>query len=174
MTAVLADFLLEGALHQGDSALPSLGRTGVWPSMAVQTTTTLVLLRLRFKLIVHGRKDRLLLVEEAGALAFSGTQLDTYVSGEEAFKLLESYASDNLAPSARDRFLTQARERVQLALQSGGPIAAYSRERAAALLQDHDRVRSALSQTGGVPRVTVEPVLPADVVGLFVLIPGGI
>jgi len=60
---------------------------------------------------------------------------------------------------------------VQLALQSGGPIAAYSRERAAALLQDHDRVRSALSQTGGVPRVTVEPVLPADVVGLFVLIP---
>jgi hypothetical protein len=65
-------------------------------------------------LIVHGRKDRLLLVEEAGALAFSGTQLDTYVSGEEAFKLLESSASDNLAPSARDRFLTQARERVQL------------------------------------------------------------
>jgi hypothetical protein len=113
-------------------------------------------------------------VEEAGALAFSGTQLDTYVSGEEAFKLLESSASDNLAPSARDRFLTQAREHVQLALQSRGPIAAYSRERAAALLQDHDRVRSALSQTGGVPRVTVEPVLPADVVGLFVLIPGGI
>jgi hypothetical protein len=174
MTAVLADYLLEGALHQGDSTVPSLGRTGVWPSLAVQTVTTLVLLRLRFKLIVHGRRERLLLVEEAGALAFSGTQLDTYVSGDEAFKLLESPASDNLAPSARDRFLTQARERVQLALQSDGAIAAYSRERAAALLQDHDRVRSALSQTGRVPRVTVEPVLPADVVGLFVLIPGGV
>jgi hypothetical protein len=174
ITALLADYLLEGALHQGDSTVPSLGRIGVWPTLAVQTVTTLVLLRLRFKLIVHGRKEKLLLVEEAGALAFSGTQFASYVSGEEAFKLLESPASGNLAPIARDRFLTQGREQVQSALADDGPIAEYSRERATALLQDHDRVRSALSQTGGVPRVTVEPVLPADVVGLFVLIPGGV
>jgi superfamily II DNA or RNA helicase len=174
ITAVLADYLLEGALHQGDSTVPSLGRIGVWPTLAVQTVTTLVLLRLRFKLIVHGRREKLLLVEEAGALAFSGTQFATYISGEEAFKLLESPASGNLAPIARDRFLSQGREQVQSALADDGPIAVYSRERATALLQDHDRVRSALSQTGGVPRVTVEPVLPADVVGLFVLIPGGV
>ena len=174
ITALLADYLLEGALHQGDSTVPSLGRIGVWPTLAVQTVTTLVLLRLRFKLIVHGRKEKLLLVEEAGALAFSGTEFASYVSGEEAFKLLESPASGNLAPIARDRFLTQGREQVQSALGDDGPIAAYSRERATGLLQDHDRVRSALSQTGGVPRVTVEPVLPADVVGLFVLIPGGV
>jgi ERCC4-related helicase len=174
ITALLADYLLEGALHQGDSTVPSLGRIGVWPTLAVQTITTLVLLRLRFKLIVHGRREKLLLVEEAGALAFSGTRFSTYMSGEEAFKLLESAASGNLAPIARDRFLAQGREQVQSALADDGPIAAHSRERAAALLQDHDRVRSALSQTGGVPRVTVEPVLPADVVGLFVLIPGGV
>jgi len=171
--AILSEYLLEGALHQSDSTVPSLGRTGVWPTMAVQTMTTLVLLRLRFKLIVHGRREKLLLVEEANALAFSGTQLATFMSGEDAFKLLEAPASENLAPSARDRFLAQAHERLQLALHSDGPIAAYSRERAAALLQDHDRVRAALSQSGGVPRVTVEPVLPADVVGLFVLLPGG-
>jgi superfamily II DNA or RNA helicase len=172
--AILSDYLLEGALHQGDSTIPSLGRIGVWPTTAVQTTTTVVLLRLRFKLIVHGRRDKLLLVEEAGALAFVGNEPRTFHSGEEAFRLLESPASGNLAPIARDRFLAQAREQVQSALTDDGPIAAYSRERAAALLQDHDRVRSALSQTGGVPRVTVEPVLPADVVGLFVLIPGGV
>ena len=172
--ATLADYLLESALHQGDSSEPSLGRIGVWPTTAVQSITTLVLLRLRFKLIVHGRQEKLLLVEEAGALAFSGTQLETYISGDEAFQLLESPASGNLASTARDRFLSQALERVQAALQNDGPIAAYSRERAAALLQDHDRVRSAMSQTGGVPRVSVEPVLPADVVGLFVLIPGEI
>jgi hypothetical protein len=59
---------------------------------------------------------------------------------------------------------------VQSALADDGPIAAYSRERATALLQDHDRVRSSLSQTGGVPRVTVEPVLPADVVGHLLLL----
>lgn len=174
ISALLSDYLLESALHQGDATVPSLGRIGIWPTLAVQNITTLVLLRLRFKLIVHSRPEKLLLVEEAGALAFAGTQFTSYVSGDEAFKLLESPASGNLAPAARDRFLTQARERVQSALHEDGPISAYSRERAAALLQDHGRVRSALSQTGGVPRVTVEPVLPADVVGLFVLIPGGV
>jgi ERCC4-related helicase len=173
LTATLADYLLEGALHQGDTTVPSLGRIGVWPTEAVQTITTLVFLRLRFKLIVHGRREKLLLVEEAGALAFAGAQFGSYDNGDKAFKLLESPASGNLAPTARDRFLTQARDRVHAALSDDGPIATYSRERAAALLEDHDRVRSALSQTGGVPRVTVEPVLPADVVGLFVLIPGG-
>ena len=171
--ALLANYLLEGALHQGDSSVPSLGRIGAWPTLAVKTLTTLVLLRLRFKLIVHGRRDKLLLVEEAGAIAFSGAQLTNAGNGEEVFKLLEAPASENLAPATRDRFLTQARERIQAALSGDGPIAAYARERAVSLLQDHDRVRSALSQTGGVPRVTVEPVLPADIVGLFVLLPGG-
>jgi len=171
--AMVADYLLEGALHQGDTAVLSLGRIGVWPTNDVQAITTLVLLRLRFKLIVHGRRDKLLLVEEAGALAFAGTELASPISGDAAFKLLESAASGNLAASARDRFLAQARERVEAALGNDGPIAAYSRERADALLQDHDRVRAALAQTGTVPRVTVEPVLPADVVGLFVIIPGG-
>jgi superfamily II DNA or RNA helicase len=174
LVAILSDFLLEGALHQGESAVPSLGRIGVWPILAVQTVTTLVLLRLRFKLVVHGRREKLLLVEEAGALAFAGKQLGAFVSGEEAFKLLESPASGNLAASARDRFLGQALDRVQAGMNDDGPIAVYCRERATALLDDHDRVRSALSQTGGVPRVSVEPVLPADVVGLFVLIPGGV
>ncbi len=174
MTALVADYLLEGALHQGDTTVPSLGRIGVWPTDAVQAITTLVLLRLRFKLIVHGRREKLLLVEEASALAFAGNRFGSYTSGDDAFKLLESPASGNLAPAARDRFLAQARDRVQAALGDDGPIAAYSRERAEALLQDHDRVRAALSQTSGVPRVTVEPVLPADVVGLFVLIPGGV
>jgi superfamily II DNA or RNA helicase len=171
--ALLADYLLEGALHQGDNAVPSLGRIGVWPAATVQTITTMVLLRLRFKLIVHGRREKLLLVEEAGALAFSGTELGECVNGEEAFKLLESPASGNLAPAARDRLLTQALERVQSAMSNDGPIASYCRERAAALLLDHDRVRAALSQSGAVPRVTVEPVLPPDVIGLFALIPGG-
>jgi len=174
ITAIISDYLLEGALHQGDSSVTSLGRIGVWPTTAVEKITTLALLRLRFKLVLHGRRERLLLVEEAGALAFASADFSSYTAGEEAFSLVESPASGNLAESARNRFLAQARERLRSALHNDGPIAAYCRERAAALLQDHDRVRSAMAQTGGVPRVTVEPVLPADVVGLFVLIPGEI
>jgi len=176
LPSTVADYLLEGALRHANAdqailtpATEPLGRTGAWPTRTVEAVTTLVLLRLRFKLTVHTRRESLLLVEEAGALAFSGN-FATPIAGEQAFALLESEATGNLAPIARDRLLTQARERIQSALGEDGPIADYCRERAAALLEDHNRVRSALANTG--PRVTVEPVFPADIIGLFVLIPG--
>lgn len=172
LPSMLADFLLEGALRRGhasDASPEPLGRIGAWPTRAVTSVTTLVLLRLRFKLTVHGRKDSLLLVEEAGALAFAANSTAEPLSGQPAFALLEIEASGNLADVARNRLLAQARGRTQAALGSDGPIAAYCRQRAAALLEDHNRVRFAMGNTG--PRVTVEPVLPADVIGLFVLVP---
>jgi hypothetical protein len=49
-------------------------------------------------------------------------------------------------------------------------IAAFASERAKILGQDHARVRAAAA---GSARVTVEPVLPADVIGLYVLTPAG-
>jgi hypothetical protein len=53
-----------------------------------------------------------------------------------------------------------------------GPIAAHARERASALAEDHDRLRRAGGDASRfLSRVTVEPVLPADVIGLFVLVP---
>jgi len=49
-------------------------------------------------------------------------------------------------------------------------LASFVQERAATLERDHLRVRA----TGvNVPRVSVEAVLPPDVVGLFVLVPTG-
>jgi hypothetical protein len=61
-----------------------------------------------------------------------------------------------------------------LLLRDDGPVADYARERASALLADHERVRAAGASMGGAPRVSVEPVLPADVLGIFVLIPGDV
>jgi hypothetical protein len=63
--------------------------------------------------------------------------------------------------------LTQAIARVTAALE--GSIADYARERSKALAEDHARVRAA----AGSARVSVEPVLPADVIGLYVLVPAG-
>ena len=89
--------------------------------------------------------------------------------GESARRLLELEASGNLAGIARDRLIAQARQRVEVLLN--GPIAAYAEERSTSLGQDHARVRAS---GVNVPRVIVDSVLPADVVGLFVLIPGGV
>jgi hypothetical protein len=83
--------------------------------------------------------------------------------------LLEHPASGDLAPVARRRLLQAAIERIGTALE--GSIAAYARERASALGDDHARVRAAAS---GSARVTVEPVLPCDIIGLYVLVPAGV
>ena len=168
LPATLAETLLEGALDPGSSPVPSLGRTGAWPTPAVKTVTIVTLLRLRYKLTIHGRRERLLLVEEASALAWHLGAVDAALKGEAARALLEAPAAGDLAPVARQRLLTQSVERVTTAL--GGSIAAYAQERSQSLAENHARVRSAAS---GSARVSVEPVLPPDVIGLFVLVPAG-
>jgi len=166
LPAVLAESLLESALDPASSPVPSLGRAGAWPTAAVKVVTTVALLRLRYKLTVHGRRERLLLAEEAGALAFEGAGAQPVLAGEPARALLEHAATGDLAAVARGRHVSQARERMAAALE--GSIAAYARERAEQLAADHARVRAAAA---GSARVTVEPIVPADIIGLYVLVP---
>ncbi len=130
--------------------------------------TVLALLRLRFKLTVHGKKERLLLVEEANAIGFAAGDAPV-ITGEAARALLEAQAAGNLAAVARDRLIAQARERIAGPLTA--ELAAFAQARAEALSQDHGRIRAA---GVNVSRVTVEAVLPPDVVGLFILVPGAL
>jgi hypothetical protein len=168
LPATLAESLLEGALDPGSSPVPPLGRAGAWLTSQVKKVTTVTLLRLRYKLALHGRRERLLLAEEAGALAWEAGSLSPVLQSEAARALLEAPASGDLAPGARQRQVTQALERLAPLLD--GSIAQYARERAQALAEDHGRVRAAAA---GSARATVEPVLPPDVIGLFVLVPAG-
>jgi hypothetical protein len=50
-------------------------------------------------------------------------------------------------------------------------LAAHAQARADALADDHTRVRAELP---GVSRVSVEPVLPVEVIGIYVVVPAGI
>jgi hypothetical protein len=168
LPATLAEALLEAALDPSASPVPPVGRAGAWPTPAVKATTTLALLRLRFKLVIRARRERLLVVEEAAAIAFEANSTTPLATGMDAWSLLETNASGNLADVARERVIAQARDRVRTLL--GGAIADYARDRAVQLAEDHGRVRSSGIN---VPKVTVEPVLPADVMGIFALIPGG-
>ena len=172
LVSILADSLIEGALDPTASPLPPLGRAGAWPTTAVTEVTTVALLRLRFKLTVQARRERMLLAEEAQVVALSGGALRA--EGETARSLLDHDASGDLAPVAQARLFGQALEQVRTALD--GRLADFARERADRLADDHDRVRSAdgrRASGGGGSRVLVEPVLPVDVIGLYVLVPGG-
>ncbi|MBD8664115.1 DEAD/DEAH box helicase [Rhizobium sp. CFBP 8752] len=165
LTSSLAECLLEASLDS--EALPDLGigRVGAWPSAAVSQMTRVVLLRIRYKLTVHARRERLLLAEEAALVALDSNTVIT--SGTKARELLASPATADLAPVARDRMINAAR--VALPDLLSGPIAEFVRKRAAELVEDHSRLRAA---AGSASRVSVEPIIPPDVIGLFVLVPG--
>ena len=167
--ATLAETLLEGALDPSSSYLTPLGRMGAWPTQGISAITTVLLLRLRYKLTVHRQgKPHLLLVEEAETIAFQGLSDTILSTGEEARNLLELEASGNLDKGAIDRLLDQARERVKSLLNNS--IENHVKVRSQQLAEDHARVRAS---NVAVPRVSVEAVLPADIIGLFVLVPGG-
>jgi superfamily II DNA or RNA helicase len=164
LTATLAEALVEASLDPEALSGLGIGRVGAWPTSAVQQMTRLALLRIRFKLTVHARKERLLLAEEAALVAIQGGRI--VATGNAARELLNTPADADLAPSARDRFIAKAKEDLPGLLD--GPLAEFVKSRAEELVQDHARLRAA---AGSASRVTVEAVLPPDVIGLFVLMP---
>jgi hypothetical protein len=164
LTATLAESLVEASLDPETLSELGIGRVGAWPTPAVQQMTRLALLRIRFKLTVHARKERLLLAEEAALVALQGTEV--LAVGDAARDLLATPAVADLAPVARDRFIAGAKQDLPLLIE--GPLADFVRARADELVQDHARLRAA---AGSASRVSVEPVLPPDVIGLFVLMP---
>ncbi|MCA2435524.1 DEAD/DEAH box helicase [Rhizobium leguminosarum] len=164
LTATLAEALVEASLDPEALSGLGIGRVGAWPTTAVEQMTRVALLRIRFKLTIHARKERLLLAEEAALVAMQGGKI--VASGEAARALLNMPAAADLATSARDRFISKAQEDLPGLL--AGPLAEFVGSRADELMGDHARLRTA---AGSASRVTVEAVLPPDVIGLFVLMP---
>jgi hypothetical protein len=78
--------------------------------------------------------------------------------------------SKPVADTVRDRMLASALTRLD---EVHSDLAAYASARAAALAEDHGRIRRAAETEAARLRgtVTVTPVLPADVVGLYILMP---
>ncbi|MBW8296254.1 DEAD/DEAH box helicase [Sphingopyxis sp.] len=165
LVSTLAEAMTEGALDPAAAeGKTALGRAGAWRTTAVDRLTTVLLIRLRFKLVTSGR--RTLLAEEATALAFIPGSSDVVSSGPEALALLEPAAASNIEPMAIARQVEQAQGRLS---DYEGAISSYAASRAAQLSEDHDRVKAATRGEGVTTQV--EPVLPADIVGLYVLVP---
>lgn len=165
LVATLAGTMAEGALDPGGvEGKATLGRTGVWMTRGVDKLTTLLVLRLRFKLTTSGR--RTLLAEEATGIAFGPGGVEAIATGAEALALLEPEASRSIEAPANQRQIEMALARYP---DYQPAISAYAADRAVALSEDHDRVKAATKGEG--VTTIVEPVLPADAIGLYVLVP---
>lgn len=169
LVAVLADTLLEQALDGTASTATddtAIARAGAAFVSQVSLKTTVLLLRIRHQLTVtFGSNTRLLMCEEAVAVATAGTERLTELSAEQTRALLGSEATRNMPAALRDRQLQSALD----ALPDWQPqLEAIAQGRAESLLQDHRRVREAAEGRGSY-QVTAS--LPVDVMGLYVLLP---
>jgi len=109
-----------------------------------------------------------MLAEEATGLAFGGTNTEAIWEGLDALTLLETEAAGNIA----DRRWRQTRLEQAIARLPGyeDAIRTFADARGQALSTDHLRLTDAAR---GGATVVVTPVLPADVIGLYVLLPEG-
>ena len=168
LVTVLAETLLErtlsGAPLDAGADPAVLGRVGCWIADGVEARTVVAILRLRHQLTTQrGGEPSTLLVEEATALAWPGP--GGALEGDAALALLQPEPLGDPPAHVRDRAVTQALDELR---DRAAAIAAFAERRAQELLNDHRRVREASGARGS---YGVQPVLPADVIGLFVLLP---
>lgn len=172
LVATTAELLFESALDPGaDPREPStLARCGIWASKAVTKRTTVALLRLRHRLIPSDGKPAML-AEEAGAIAWTGKEtLMLADEGEAALALIDAKAEGDMDSVIRQQRLATALSRLG---EVKSDLEAYATRRAEQLAIDHDRVRAATmrDRRTRVARIAVEPVVPVDIVGLYVIVP---
>ncbi|HRX62782.1 MAG TPA: helicase-related protein [Candidatus Competibacter sp.] len=160
------DQALDPAARDPHAPRPVAARCGVIRTAAVQSRATLLLARFRFHLRTAGTAGETLLCEEIAPLAATGSaDAPHWLSIEDSERLLAAVPDSNLGQTLMDQ---------QLALLSAAlpawqtALAAVSGERASVQREAHERVRQAAKTTG---RVTIEPVLPVDILGAYLLLP---
>jgi len=163
----LAGWVLDQALDaSGREVKAPAARCGVISTSAVTSRTTILLARFRYQLGSTTRDARSILAEEIVPLAC--------VRREEAVRWLPPDESEALLLAKPERNLLATAIDQQLGLLVDAlpslreALAVVAEERAQAQLQAHERVREASRGRG---RAVVEPVLPVDILGAYVLLP---
>jgi superfamily II DNA or RNA helicase len=170
LVSVLADFLLETALDdaavEADTALDAVARAGAIFTEAVETRTTVLLVRLRHQLTVSQRgQSRQLLCEETLTVGLEAGSESNPLPEAAARALMAAEPARNMPPPLRDQHIQRALAQLP---ELQPPLETLALARAQQLLDDHRRVRAA-SDARGEYRVT--PSLPVDIMGIFVLVP---
>jgi hypothetical protein len=168
LVSVLAETLLERTLGSGASTDENdpgvLGRVGCWVADGIADRTLVALVRLRHQLVSQrGQQQTTLLVEEATAIAWTGDP--SPLEGPDALALLSPVPISDPPAHVRERAVMQAIGQLEARQPE---LDAFAERRAQALLADHRRVREAADALG---RYSVKALVPADVIGLFVLLP---
>jgi superfamily II DNA or RNA helicase len=163
VVTLLAEHLLEEALLDEK---PLAARCAATVTEAVEVVTTLYLLRLRHQLsYVRRRQPYQLMAEETVTLAVRGRTQPEWLIDEQTDNLLKCQPSGNLPLVVMQREIDQALGFIQ---SQSDRVEVLAQQRAEALLADHRRVREAARDVG---QYSVNPCLPVDIIGVYVLLP---
>ena len=163
LVASLAGYVLESALDPVDEKTIAQ-RSGAAVSREVELVTRIYLLRLRHRLDVRKRD---LIVEETQAVAVTGAgeNAEWVYDPTAVERLLHFIPSSNLTGDAVRHAVRRA---LDYAEANRARFESFAAERAKTLLADHRRVRDASDDRGS---FGVKPILPVDIMGVFVLLP---
>ena len=163
----LASWTLDQALDPvARDVRPVAARCGVISTSAVTTRTILLLARFRFHLHIAKANAETMLAEEIVPLACTGpAEEPNWLRSEEGESLLSARPERNLLATAID-------QQIEILLTSlpnfEKALELVAKERAAAQLAAHERVREAARNKG---RITIQSVFPVDILGAYVLLP---
>lgn len=166
----LAKFVMDNALDNLTEGAAK--RAGAIRTSAVETVTTLLLVRFRYHIITYEQEsERQLLAEDSQLLAFEGlADNPTWLDGEQADLLLQAEPDANIPPQEASRRVGQVVDAYEQHLKPH--VIQVAEERAEMLYEAHRRVRESSQRTAfrGM-RYKVEPQLPPDVLGIYVFVP---
>ena len=167
----LASYAMESALDPvlADGSRRVLAaRCGAIRTKAVQTRTTVLLVRFRYHILTTiNEVTRPLLAEDCQLVAFSGAPATpSWLSREVAESLLQAEPDENVSDDVARAFVRKVLDNLG-PIQGRLDVMAY--ERGKELLAAHRRVRQASQRRG--MKETIEPQLPADILGLYVYLP---
>ncbi|MFE5967973.1 helicase-related protein [Streptomyces sp. NPDC056463] len=168
VVGALASHVLNAALDTLAEGARPARRCGVITTDAVNTRTTLLLVRYRFHLTLPSRNgERQLVAEDAQLLAFEGAPRNAvWLPHERAAELLDAVASDNTDPHFGERTMTRILGQLP---DVNGYLETYGDELAAELDAAHRRVRTASGEI--VRGLSVTAQKPADILGAYVYLP---
>lgn len=165
----LASWVLDTALDpiiaQGQRVVAR--RCGVSRIDGAQERITVLLMRFRYHLITAAadKSERTMLVEEIRTLGFLGTPAEPqWLTDKEVEPLLTAPPAGNVLPSLMRQQLDTLIERLP---KLSPHLDKVAKVRASDVLAAHTRVRQTTQAKG---RIRVEPVLPPDLLGCFILL----
>jgi superfamily II DNA or RNA helicase len=172
--AAIARYVLESSL---DPSLPPplrpARRCGVMRTSAVARRTTLLLVRFRMHLELPGPKSRgdrrQVVAEDAQVFAYRGRAADgDWLAPAEVRDLLDARPSGNVPPDQAIDFAERAVADLPVLLEHLDGLADAAAGR---LREDHIRVREASGQHVR-RQIAVRAQKPADILGVYVYLPG--